>query len=268
LWVHVLSLEAPIVAVLWQAALAKAHGVTLMPMLHVGLGLAVWTIYALDRTWDTFHDRDPWHDRRHAFYRRHRWKLLLLIIPAAAVVLVWMALREIPEGIFWQAVSISVLTGLYFLIYLMRLVPALMPKPHAAALLFALGCTTSVRFFSMPETWAEPVTECAILALLVLSNLSGIAAREEELRGQSWRWRRAHPTMLFGNIAIVLLLIFYIQKGSFDAVMLAPATAVLVGLALLALLHRVRTHTSEDAYRILADLAVIAPLPLIWVMAR
>jgi hypothetical protein len=44
LWPNVLSLDAPLVAVLWQAALAKVHHVAIMPGLHVALFLAVWLI--------------------------------------------------------------------------------------------------------------------------------------------------------------------------------------------------------------------------------
>lgn len=259
-----LSLEAPLVAVLWQAALAEAHDVRLPPVLHAGLALCVWVIYALDRTWDTFRTSPALLDERHAFYRRHRRLLLAAVLPAACAVLGWLALYEVPEGILWQAASIAVFAGLYFFVYVARLAPALMPKPHAAALIFALGCTAGIRFYTMPDTWADPILECAALALLVLSNLASIAAREEEAQDKPGRWSATLPMMLTGNLLVVGLLLFYIQKGTFDAAMLAPATAVLVGLALLAVLRRFRARLSVDAHHVLADLAVIAPLPLVW----
>lgn len=255
-------------AVLWQAALAKAHGVHLMPVLHAGLALCVWVIYVLDRTWDTFRADAAALDVRHAFYRRHRVLFLTVVLPVACLALGWMALYEIPEGVLWQAVSIAVFTGLYFFVYVARLAPALMPKPHAASLIFALGCTASIRFFAMPDTWADPILECAVLALLVLANLASIAAREEEAQDKPGRWSVALPMMLTGNLLVVALLLFYIQKGTFDAAMLSPTTAVLVSLALLTVLRRFRTRLSVDAHHVLADLAVIAPLPLAWVSGR
>ncbi|MBL9133299.1 MAG: hypothetical protein JNG86_18960 [Verrucomicrobiaceae bacterium] len=268
LWPHVLSLEAPLVAVLWQATLARAHDLTLPPVLHAGLALCVWTIYVLDRVWDTFHADAVALDARHAFYRRHRVLFLAVVLPAACLALGWLALCEIPEGVLWQAVSIGVFVGLYFFVYVARLAPALMPKPHAASLVFALGCTAAIRFYSMPDTWADPILECAVLALLVLANLASIAAREEESNGKPGRWCAALPMMLTGNLLVASLLLFYIQKGTFDAAMLAPATAVLAGLALLAVLRRFRTRLSVDAHHVLADLAVIAPLPLVWLSGR
>jgi hypothetical protein len=264
LWPHVLSLEAPLVAVLWQMGLAKAHGLHLMPMVHAGLGLVVWIIYVLDRLWDTFRQPQAELDVRHAFYRRHRVLFMALLMPLALAAAAWIALKEIPEGILWQAVSIAVFVALYFFIYVARIAPALMPRPHAAALLFALGCTASIRFFSMPETWADPMLECAVLTLLFLANLSALAAKEEEAAGKSAHWHAAHPTLLGGNVLVMVAVLYFIQKGTFDAVLLAPATAALVGLALMTILHRFRGKLSVEQHRVLADLAMILPLPVVW----
>lgn len=264
LWPHVLSLEAPLVAVLWQMGLAKAHGLHLMPMVHVGLGLVVWIIYVLDRLWDTFRQPKAELDVRHAFYRRHRVLSMALLMPLALAAAAWIALKEIPEGILWQAVSIAVFVALYFFIYVARIAPALMPRPHAAALLFALGCTASIRFFSMPETWADPMLECAVLTLLFLANLSALAAKEEEAVGKPAHWHAAHPTLLGGNVLVMVAVLYFIQKGTFDAVLLAPATAALVGLALMTILHRFRGKLSVEQHRVLADLAMILPLPVVW----
>lgn len=264
LWLHVLSLEAPLVAVLWQMGLAKAHGLHLMPMVHAGLGLVVWIIYVLDRLWDTFRQPKAELDARHAFYRRHRVLFMVLILPLALAGAACIALKEIPEGILWQAVSLAVFVALYFFVYVARLAPALMPRPHAAALLFALGCTASIRFFSMPETWADPLLECAVLTLLFLANLSALAAKEEEDAGKPAHWHAAHPTLLGGNILVMVAVLYYIQKGSFDAVLLPPAIAVLFGLGLMTILHRFRGKLSVEQHRVLADLAMVLPLPVVW----
>ncbi len=73
LWPNVLSLDAPLVAVLWQEALGRAHHVRLLPGCDLALGLAVWLIYIVDRTLDGFTAApDQQLSVRHAFYRRHR----------------------------------------------------------------------------------------------------------------------------------------------------------------------------------------------------
>ncbi len=312
LWPHVLSLEAPVVAVLWQAALAEAHGIRLTPMLNVGLGLACWVVYLLDRTLDTYavkrvHELDV----RHAFYHRHRRVLLLGVIPPALLLLGWMALYVIPEGVLWQAVSLALLVALYlaswsaqgsrvsrdvfvscaglggimlishmpisggsrlvlslFVLSVMALsflrqldirMGNVLPKEVTAALLFAMGCTTSTRFFSMPEKIAEPVLECVLLALLFACNLHGISSREAGVKQD-----RKYSRLVLGTLVFTLAVLWWIELGSLQHVLLGPARAALGAVVLLALVHGARRRLSVDAYRVLADLALIVPLPLVW----
>lgn len=121
LWPNVLSLDAPIVAVLCQMALARAHKVALMPEISWTLFLAVWLIYIVDRVLDGFSMPDP--DRisaRHAFYQRHRWLYLLVIVPAGGITLLWLGLTAIPAIIFWRGIALGFLVALYLLHYAAR----------------------------------------------------------------------------------------------------------------------------------------------------
>lgn len=116
-----MSLDAPLVAVLWQAALARAHKVTLMPAVHVVLFLAVWVIYMLDRVLDGFSmPQDARLSIRHEFYRRNRWLFLLLVIPSGVFALLFLATTEIPAGILWRGVALAFVVGLYLLHYAAR----------------------------------------------------------------------------------------------------------------------------------------------------
>lgn len=312
LWPHVLSLEAPVVAVLWQAALAHAHGIRLTPLLNAGLALACWVIYVLDRTLDTLGVKDVAElDVRHAFYHRHRHVLLLGVVPAAMVVLGWMAFYVIPEGVLWQAVGLALLVALYLAgwsaqgsrvmrdvfvscaglgaILLISRLPLesghrfmlslgvlgamvlsflrqldvrmglLVPKEWAAALLFAMGCTTSTRFLSMPETLAEPVLECVLLALLFACNLHGISRREEGVQADA-----RHVQLMVGAVLFTLALLESARMGELEPGLSGLARAALGALVLYALLYATRRRWSVDAYRVLADVVLIVPLPLVW----
>lgn len=305
---HVLSLEAPLVAVLWQAALAHAHGLSLPPMLGAGLALACWLIYVIDRTLDTL-GADEVLDTRHVFYRRHRRIILLGVVPPVLVALGWMALFVIPEGVLWQALGLSLLVALYlaswsargsrawrdllfscaglgaimviadmplepgyrFSLSLMLLfIMALsflrhfeirlhvIPKETAAALLFALGCTTATRFLSMPERWIEPVLECGLLALIFACNLHGISLRERGVAGAR------HAALVLGTLSFTLALLWMIYSGAIEGALRGPAQAALGVTVLHALLHRWRDRLSVDAYRVLADFVLVLPLPLVW----
>jgi hypothetical protein len=310
---HVLSLEAPVVAVLWQAALAHAHGVRLTPMLGAGLALACWVIYVLDRTLDTLGVADPATlDLRHAFYHRHRRVLLLGVVPPALLLLGWMALCVIPEGVLWQALGLALLVALYLAgwssaasrvsrdvfvacaglggILLIARLPVgggqrfmfsllvlgamvlsflrqldvhaggVLPKESGAALLFAIGCTTSTRFFAMPETLAQPVAECLLLALLFACNLHGISRREAGVRPDAGHVRLVACAFLF----TLGLLLCARQGGPLEPGLRGPAWAALGALGLYALLYATRRRWSVDAYRVLADVVLIVPLPLAW----
>src|SRR4051812_41591281 len=121
LWPSVLSLDAPLVAVLWQAALAKVHHVAVMPPLHAALFLAVWLIYVVDRVLDGFSMRHAARvSLRHAFYQRHRWLYLLLLVPVGAAVLFYLGLTAIPAGILWRGMALGFAVALYLLHYAAR----------------------------------------------------------------------------------------------------------------------------------------------------
>lgn len=312
LWPHVLSLEVPVVAVLWQEAQAQAHGIRLTPLLNVGLGLACWVIYLLDRTLGALAVKSSAGvDVSHAFYHRHRRGLLLGVIPPALLLLAWMALYVIPEGVLWQALSLALLVALFLAswsaqgsrvsrdvfiscaglggIMLISRMPLssgskftlslfvlgvmvlsflrqldirmgnVLPKEMTAALLFAMGCTTSTRFFAMPENIQEPVTECVLLTLLFACTLHGITRREAGLQDD-----RKHTRLVLGTLLFTLAVLWGIEQGMLQHTLQGPARAALGAVVLLSLLHGSRRRFSAGAYRVLADLALVLPLPLVW----
>lgn len=88
-WLTVLSLDAPLVAVLWQLALARMAGVALRGHHTFILGAAVWLAYAVDR-WIEGWRVAPAQVRtqRHWFYQQWRWPtavLWVLVLVAALV---------------------------------------------------------------------------------------------------------------------------------------------------------------------------------------
>lgn len=87
---HLLSLDAPLVALVWQAWWAHAAGVPLLPAHRAALGLAVWAIYLADRLADARQpERPDTATVRHRTVRR-RWKplggLLAAVLAALAAV--------------------------------------------------------------------------------------------------------------------------------------------------------------------------------------
>lgn len=117
LWAHVLSLEAPLVAVLWTAALARLHGAKLPPGVLLGLGLVVWMIYLLDRVLDTFSPDEAELDVRHRFYARHRGWILAVLLPLLAVGVVWVGLWCVPVGLLVEALVLLPAVVVYLVVY-------------------------------------------------------------------------------------------------------------------------------------------------------
>lgn len=113
LWPHVLSLEAPLVAVLWQTVVAHAHHIALQGEVRVGLALVVWLVYVADRLFDAANAAAGATDARHAFYRRHWRGIALGAVPVAAVAVVWLALWRIPAALMWQCVAVALLVAIY-----------------------------------------------------------------------------------------------------------------------------------------------------------
>ena len=52
IWANVLSLDAPLVAVMWQALLARVLNVRLYALEPVVLALSVWLLYVVDHVFD------------------------------------------------------------------------------------------------------------------------------------------------------------------------------------------------------------------------
>src|ERR1700753_2638698 len=88
LWPNLLSLDAPIVAVLWQALFVGSYRARFDPLASALLFIAVWTIYVADRVIDAWRDRDG--EARHDFYRRN-WKRVAPVWLIAMAMGAWLA---------------------------------------------------------------------------------------------------------------------------------------------------------------------------------
>ena len=160
LWPHVLSLEAPVVIVAWQAALAHLHHARLLPGVYQALALAAWFVYLLDRVLDA--RRAGAHARlgaRHAFYQRNQAFVLRVLIPLVALAMLWVALYRVPQGLLWSAGGIAALCGFYLAAF------AAGHQQSFGALFLSLAGLFSIICFSMIPV---PRAFRGIASLLVL----------------------------------------------------------------------------------------------------
>ncbi|MBX7212176.1 MAG: hypothetical protein K1X78_27965 [Verrucomicrobiaceae bacterium] len=317
LWPHVLSLEAPVVAVLWQAVMARTHRVAMLPATVAGLALATWLAYVIDRLFDGANAAPPPSDARHAFYHRHRRVIAGVCVPAAAAAAAWMALWQIPQGLMWHGVAIALLVFMYVAsypartnhrqvagaggvvgfivfatIFLLPMPPGTrlqmgtvgvfmmiagfsrrpetagrgsLPKELAGSLLFALGCSASVQFYSMSEGVGAMSLDIGLLWVVFGMNMCGISCaeagagiRDPDSAASTWPLLpKLYPWLLVACIAGCASVM--LKAGDFPAKAGWSAAVAGAALLLLALVWAARAKLSPLSYRVLADLALVLP---------
>ena len=263
-WLTVLSLDAPLVAVTWQYALARATGVTLHGYHHFILGAAVWLAYAADR-WIEGWRLDPARieTQRHWFYRRWRWPVaalwLALFLAAIALSIVRLSRPELDAGLF---LLVPVLIYLLSHQFLHRDQRWRAPKEICVGLLFGSGvaCFPAA---NRPAAWPGLVLPLTLFGLLCFTNCALISQWEDEvdrLHGQTslalqFPQGRIFVRALPWIIATVGLGWLVTGQGGLDGtIACAGISGVLLGC--LDLVHR---RLGRQLSRALVDLTLLTP---------
>src|SRR5580704_2501089 len=138
LWFNLLSLDAPLIALVWQDFLSRCYPTLLHATGRGVLGLTVWAIYLADRLLDVRQPASAMESIRHRFYRRHRMFaqcLLAVVVCADALVsALWLRPAVRDNGLFLSAGVIAYLAAFP----LTQWGAAAWKKPFAA-LLFTAG---------------------------------------------------------------------------------------------------------------------------------
>jgi hypothetical protein len=298
-WLHLLSLESPLVAVTWAWALAHFHHLPIMPGVLLGLGLSVWIVYVLDRLIDGIGLFNESLDARRAF--RERWCFgLMILVVVASLWAGWLALWVVPSGLIWHCLSLGILLLVYLILF-----PAagggnfrwlVMPLTCLGTLLIPQTLPFSAGFQLLMAA-----VSVGILALLIFRSLHQrlVTALSKDVFGgllfglgcTTWtRFSLEGGEPLSGAIELMLLSLLFISNltgissresqgrwlglgfGAVAGVLVLVcmgrvseslgvlASATAVGLVLLVLLNRKRCEMSADAYRVWADVAVLVPV--------
>ena len=263
-WPTVLSLDAPLVVVGWQAVLAHVARVRLgWPHAFV-LAASVWLAYAADR-WIEGWRLEPEDIRtaRHAYYQRGRWPIFMLwlgvLTAGLLVALTQLSSTEFQAG--WLIVA-PVLAYLLSHQLVHRDHPWRAPKEVCIALL--LGAGVALFPLAQPGAYHRHLWPTLLLfVLLCFANCALISLWEREvdrshgqtslaLQGASAGWIHVVPWIVAG-----LALIF----GSVDAGNARTAAACAAGSALLlATVDLLHPRLGTRLARVLADVALLTPL--------
>ncbi|NOY00829.1 MAG: hypothetical protein GXP30_14030 [Verrucomicrobia bacterium] len=269
LYANLLSLDAPIVAVVWLGAFSRAFDSPVAWSVYAVLFLAVWSIYVADRLLDGLRQKN-WSlaTGRHRFVRRHQKGfvgLLAVILSLGAVI----TLEALPADLILAGFILCLLVVLYFTAFV-RLFPQLKPlraKEFACGLVFALGTALGVNavrsgVFNEPEKYLTPIL---LFAALCIYNCLIIAARErcedranDPVAASVW-WKQLDRDLTV--LGVVLLMgggIAWLLSGQSY---LYPA-CLLSALALVSV-HFFQGRFSDSLSRVLADVTLLGPLLLL-----
>lgn len=180
-WPATLSLDAPLVAVLWQLLFARKIGAPLDWHDPLLLGLAVWVIYAADRWIEGWRlDPDSVQTRRHGFYIRHRWPVCALGV-AALVSGLGVAVVRLEEREFKAGVIVTALTLLYLFSHQLvhRRSRLRVPKEIVIAVIFAAGCALAPAA-AAPDRIPGLAAPAVLFGLLCFADCALIASWERD----------------------------------------------------------------------------------------
>lgn len=241
LWVNLLSLDAPIVALIWQDFVARCFPSMLLVQGRCVLGLTVWAIYLADRLMDVRHPAVGNETARHRFYRNNKGaaSVLLAVVVLADLVI---ALHWVRPAVFVNGVLVSIAVGSYLAVFALFRTGRRHWKRPSAAILFTSGIFL-VAWTLKPEPWQVLGLPAAAFGALCLGNLEFIE-----------RWEHGRSTA-HGWIWMLLLCALCVLLGGSRWYF-----AVGISAAGLAALDRQRNLLSDDARHVLADAVLLTPL--------
>ena len=261
-------------ALIWLAALAKVHGLRLMPEVYVGLGLVVWGVYLGDRTVDARRwDPDvPW-TARHRFCAKHPLWLLWLGLPLLLGILTWLAMFRLPEVLVQHCLMVGGLVVGYlgWQIWVSRRGSSRegeVPKALLAAALFALGVCAGVysHEYRYPE-WAVVAGQSLLTGLFAI-NLLGLSIVELEGRGVGVSRRLASAYGLVGLMTVLGVVVVWTSAVEDVRPLRLLSLAVLGGVVMMTVIHLNRSRLSAIAYRCGVDAVLFLAGTLLWVFVK
>ncbi len=249
LWPNLLSLDAPLVALLWQLlfircfhASAGSEASQLLPSFL--LVSAVWLIYTADRALDAW--RGAGMRPRHEFYRRH-WRAVLPVWTLVFAATVWLAWTGLPRQLFERGVWLGAAVLVYFAA--VHSTHWRWPKEAAVAVIFALGASLAA--------WTRVETRADVVTVILFSCLCWINCIAIEVWEQDAAWERRAVNFPVGALSacvgLAALLVLLHDRPVLGGAEASSAAAFV-------LLDRGRLKLSPDAVRVLADAALLSPI--------
>jgi hypothetical protein len=260
---HLLSLDAPTVAVLWAWAFARAAHVHASASALAVLGVGTWLIYVADRLLDSRAGAPREALRqRHRFHAEHR-RAFLIASAVAGMALVWLIATRLSAAARREDAAIFAVFLVYFVF--VHLIGSRFPRSLAVGIVFAAASAVPAwsEVSGVAVTW---ILSVALFAAVCWLNCAAIHAWEQP----GWPARQYHiPAMAVGVALGASALAAASGTALRDPPGLRLAGSMLASVLLLLALHldhgRMRrdddgTESAPLRLRVLADAALLTPV--------
>jgi hypothetical protein len=241
LLMNLLSLDAPLVALVWQDFLSHCFPAVLRPVGRLALGLTVWAIYLTDRLLDVRRPAIGIETARHAFYRRHRTLTLVAILAILCADLT-LAVTLVRPSVLENGLFICLAIAGYFAAFPLGRRGGVGGKKLLAGVLFTAGVFL-ITVSNTEKAWQILVWPAVAFCALCVGNL---------LLVEIWEAGRRTPR---GWIPMVVLCLLCLGAG--DSRWFRAVAASAAGLAALAAWGG---KMQVEARSVLADVALLSPL--------
>jgi hypothetical protein len=265
LWLNVLCLDAPLVALSWQLLFAQAFAVRLRASESAALFLTAWGIYLVDRFADSVVlpagvDRSV----RVDFCLRHqRRRIVLLLIVAlidGGIIIVGLPFEMIRRGLILGAVAVLYLVINYFFSRLWRTLPV---KEVMVGFLFAAGVVL-VLWTRVGNGERSLLLATTLFGCVCSLNCMSIAVWEREPDRQ--QGKHSFATNRAGAGSLVKILAVVVAIACFAESVVNPpvrSLTICLGTSALLLFGLHFLPAPRDERTALADLVLLTPLFLL-----
>ena len=281
-WPNLLSLDAPLVAVAWLWMFSRLYYVKYQdPAVYWLLGAIVWVIYVMDRIRDVENGDSELRERHHFLWKNRRVFLSLVgLVSLGCVVGFFLG---VPPAIVWdwpkgypfslEALAAALMTHGAVVVFLaacffvvgQRQGPGMdsaVFKNVLAALTFAYGTAIGAHFYTSEGVFGMVFSfEALGFAFLCLMNLNAVDLWEREKKsGEDFPQRDfllTLPLLVIGFMSLLAATFWHEYQKPFYYAMLVASAALLM-------LDHFRSQLSERVLRVLADVALLLPLPIFW----
>lgn len=313
LWPNLLSLDAPLVGVIWMWIMAQAMRVMYIETYSYWmLAAAIWCVYVIDRIFDVWRRKGNTEglSMRHEFHWRYR-KFLLPAVLVVVIVCVYASINIISEALLSAGVAGVLLVFIYLLVAKFDKGDVTYLKNFIAGITFAYGVAAPILvesenipigvsdIYYHTKAYIEGNSDYSFLGavwtglwnlganmliylktvmgttmmpfafgLLCTLNITAIDLWESSRKTDDIEEKEAYGAML--GIGLIMLVAFTVYLAAFKMTEYERpfCYAVMIAAAFLQFVNKRRSMFYLDAQRVLADLALILPWPLVWMMAE